>query len=153
MADFPTNDLLAGLTPRQSTPDPFPAYSLPVAAVQVETTGPGPDLFQELVSAPPLDILTPQVSNQTPVPGSMIGVDSVISFDVTDDRDLMFTEIQVEQVRREIAHDGETFLDPYLGSVRVPVPGGWRYQLRRTGGWVRAPTIRVRAFDRSFNEA
>lgn len=91
--------------------------------------------------------LGPTVVNQTPSPGSTIYPGDTVSFDVTDVRPFLFLEVQVDLARREVIHDGDQFLNPYLTSIRVPIPGGWRYQVRRSGGWNAGPTFRVRVYD------
>lgn len=97
----------------------------------------GSTLFQE----------GPAVANQSPAPGSTISPGATVSFDVVDVRAFLFLEVQVDQAQREVIHDGDSFLIPYLGSIRFAIPGGWRYQVRRTGGWVVGPTFRVRVYD------
>lgn len=94
--------------------------------------------------------IVPVVQNQFPAPNATIYPGDTVSFDVFDIRPLFFVEIQVDQIRREVIHDGDTFVDPYQTSVRIAIPGGWRFQVRRSGGWVAPPTFRVRAYDTSL---
>ncbi len=51
----------------------------------------------------------------------------------------------------EVAHDGLTFGPGYTGSERSTIPGGFRYTLRRDGGWFADPTLRVIAIDAKGN--
>lgn len=92
-------------------------------------------------------VSVPQVANQTPAPGGILYPGDTVSFDVVDIRALFFIEIQVDQGRREVIHDGDSFVAPYQTSIRVPISGGYRYQVRRSGGWVAPATFRVRAYD------
>lgn len=51
----------------------------------------------------------------------------------------------------EVAHDGLTFGPGYTGSERTAIANGFRYTLRRQGGWFADPTLRVIAIDAKGN--
>lgn len=99
----------------------------------------------------PSGLIVPTITNISPAPGTSLAATQSVVFDATDNTGLLFAEIQVDQIRREIVHDGDVFLDPYTFSSRVVITGGWRYTVTRTGGWVTAPTFRARLIDVSGN--
>lgn len=152
MADFPAQSLADGaLAPVHGSPAPAGATSftgivlIQGLLVDIPT--------QALMNIPVPDVTDPMITNQDPAPGSALSPGSTVNFDVTDNEGLLFVEIQVDHGSREVVHDGDTFVDPYLASTRVPITDGYRYQVRRTGGWQTGPTFRVRVFDTSGNEA
>lgn len=101
----------------------------------------------------PRDLTPPTVTDIDPAPGSQILPDTPVSFSVTDDRELAGVWIFAsQQERREVVWSAG-FVAPYLASVRVPVPGGWRYTVVREGGWLTAPVFRAAARDTSGNVA
>lgn len=51
----------------------------------------------------------------------------------------------------EVVHDGLTFGPGYTGSTRTAIANGFRYILRRQGGWFADPTLRVIAIDAKGN--
>lgn len=98
------------------------------------------------------DAQPPQLLDLSPEPGSAIYKHTPIDFDVVDDQGLRLVEVQVDQFVREVAHDGDSFLHPYLSSLRYAIVGGYHFQIVRAGGWATSPTFYLRALDRGFNE-
>jgi hypothetical protein len=87
------------------------------------------------------------IANADPAGGSDITNTQVLTFDVLD------TETELGRVligimypgmagATELAWDGTTVCGPFLVTV-VPIEGGRRYSVLRTGGWPSAPTVRV----------
>lgn len=98
------------------------------------------------------DTIPPLLSNVDPPPGSGIYAATVLSFDITDNRDLRLVEIQIDQATREVVHDGNIFLYPYLNSSRTGITSGYHFEIVRSGGWIKPPIVHLRAFDIAFNE-
>jgi hypothetical protein len=104
----------------------------------------------------PSDIVAPVVDNFVPVAGTQIAASDSIAFDVTDDQGSfarIFVGVEfVQSGDQEIAHDGTTFTGRYVqASTRVAIANGYRYTLRRLGGWTSAPKIRVWPIDTAGN--
>lgn len=97
------------------------------------------------------DQVDPRITDISPPPGTTIFPLTEISFNVTDNNGLFLVELQVDQGQREVVHDGDSFLYPYLHCTRVAIVGGYYFQIRRTGGWRKPPTFHLRALDPSFN--
>ena len=54
----------------------------------------------------------------------------------------------------EVIHDGTEFRAPYsASSTRTAIAGGFRFRVRRTGGWPSSPSILPLAVDTSGNVA
>lgn len=90
-------------------------------------------------SAEPADETAPVVGNYSPAVGASVAAADPVFFDVTDDSGL-FASIVIA-IRQgdvtEVVHDGTNFLSPYADlSSRSNIAGGYRYRIRRTGGWV-----------------
>ncbi len=102
-------------------------------------------------SASGTDHNPPEIRNLEPVAGSGIYALQTIIFEIVDDTGLLFVEVQVNHGAREVVHDGDQFLAPYLTSIRYPITNGWAYQIRRSGGWRVSPEFLVRAIDVSAN--
>lgn len=98
----------------------------------------------------------PQVSNVEPTVGTAIARTDPVFFDVTDDsgafRRIIVTATFADG-SSEVVHDGDNFAARYgATSTRDPILNGWRYRVRRTGGWPYGPTIRAYAIDPEGNE-
>ncbi len=126
------------------TPIPVTTFSLQ-GGVHLLDDRPGSDKSTSIAG-------DPEITNRSPAPDATVYPGDTVSFDISDVVPLFFIEVQVDQIRREVIHDGDEFLTPYLTSIRIPISGGWRYQIRRTGGWIAPPTFRVRAFDTNLIE-
>jgi hypothetical protein len=101
------------------------------------------------------DATAPVVSGISPTAGSQLGPYDSITCQVTDlAPGLGLLEIQIDQAQiREVAYtDLEGFLYPYTGA-KTAITNGFSFTLTRGGGWISAPTIRVRALDQDANEA
>lgn len=105
----------------------------------------------------PVDENAPVLSGVTPEEDSQINGDTAIQFDVTDDENLVGVELAVffggdYADYDERIHDGTSFTPRYTaGSTRTAITDGYRYVLRRSGGWLVDPTFSVRAWDASGN--
>lgn len=115
-------------------------------------SSPNPSNGQVLTALVVPDAIAPTISDIDPAPGAVITAASIVHFSITDETLLGFVEVQVDQVVREVVHDGDVFVSPYLSSTRETISGGWRYHVQRSGGWRVAPLFRVRAFDGAPNE-
>lgn len=97
------------------------------------------------------DTLAPTVALVSPAPGTLIARNTPFVVDVQDENAGVFAALFVKVATSrlyEVAHDGEGFSYLYqAGSTRDVISGGYRFTLRRDGGWPGAPTFTVRAFD------
>lgn len=93
----------------------------------------------------------PEISNFDPVIGTAIGRTDPIQFVVTDDIEIaiVFIVVRYSTGIAECAYDGSSFHANYLsGSSRVDIDGGYRFTIRRTGGWSSTPiTVDIIATD------
>lgn len=141
-----------------------PSFQSGLGGDSVEFIVPG---FEEVVSStpPPVpDTTPPVVSNVSPVALTNIQPTTEVSFDVTDETGLVCVMVYVlypDLGDAELVHDGATYMPRFISlSTRVPIVDGFRYTLRRSGGWKVAPgvaqpniDIRIRALDAAGNEA
>ena len=108
-----------------------------------------PSIFFFGVEPPPPPI-APVVGNLTPAVGTPIYPTTALQFDVTDDSGL-FTAVIVmasfSDGSYEVVYDSAQFATKYLTSAVASIAGGFRFVVRRTGGWVSAPTIKVVSVD------
>lgn len=107
------------------------------------------------------DFTPPEVANFSPPRGSTIAAADPVFFDVTDDSGL-FKRVLVlirqgaedDEIPVELAHDGDRYWFPYAAqSSRENIPGGFRYRVRRSGGWLADVVSVVFAYDDAGNEA
>lgn len=105
---------------------------------------------------PTPDTDPPVVSNVTPAAGVALARTDPIFFDVTDDASAFRRIIVVADFAdgsSEVVHDGDNFAARYAAtSGREPITDGFRYRIRRTGGWPYGPSIRAFAIDVAGNE-
>lgn len=114
-----------------------------------------------VISAQAIESVPPTVTNVSPASGSPIGVNQATSFDVTDlgGAGLRLVEIYVEQTYagvtfRELAYDGVAFVNAYVaGSTVSAILNGLHFSVKRLGGWLSSPIVRVRAIDGQWNQA
>lgn len=104
------------------------------------------------------DTIAPVVSGFSPPPGTTIATGDAIQFDVTDDSGAFSRIFAVARFlgvgTDEVVHDGDAFTARYAPqSNRVPIANGFRYTVRRYGGWPDSPQIRVYPIDGSGNQA
>lgn len=119
--------------------------------------------YNLVVSNPPPDpdTTTPVIANVQPTPGTAIGRAQALFFDVTDDFSFrrvilvaLFDVASGGDGSQEIIHNGDAFAVKYASlSERTIISGGYRYRVRRSGGWPSAPTVVPYAIDTSGNEA
>jgi hypothetical protein len=92
---------------------------------------------------------------ELPADGSTITRTTPIVVDVTDASTFaaLFVWVTYNDGRApDLVHDGESFQVPFAGnSTRVSISGGYRYTLRRAGGWPAAPTVHVLPVDTAGN--
>jgi len=111
----------------------------------------------EAVGGADPDTSAPVVSNVTPASGTPVDENDPLGFDVTDDsnvfRQTLLHARYPSKSTWEVIHDGIAFAPVFAaGSTRVSIAGGFRYSLRRAGGWPGDPTIYPVAIDRAGNE-
>lgn len=102
------------------------------------------------------DVQPPTIGNFVPSVGTPIKRSDAIQFDVLDNlsslrRAEIFVTLDGETY---VVHDGEKFRGQFSNlSTRTPIAGGFRFIVRRNGGWTTPPTFEVHATDTSGNEA
>jgi hypothetical protein len=103
------------------------------------------------------DTTAPVIDNFDPAVGSEIARTDPIQFDVTDDSEEEFAFISIivrytDGVTENI-YNGSGFSPRFLvGSAKVAITGGYRFTIRRTGGWLNTPIIMtITAIDSSGN--
>lgn len=134
-----------------------PDLTLRAYAIDEDGNAATPTSYAFTVSDPVLpDTTAPVVSNVSPTAGTELARTDPVFFDVTDDS-ATFRRILVtasfEDGVAEVVHDGDSFAARYAAtSTRTPIASGYRYRVRRTGGWPYGPTIRAYAIDTSGNE-
>lgn len=104
------------------------------------------------------DTVLPVVDNYSPVPGTTIGNTDAVAFDVTDDSGLfcfiLVTLFFSDTGKWEVVHTGVAFAPRYnAGSGRTVITNGFRYTVRRAGGWNLVPTVITYAIDAAGNES
>lgn len=93
--------------------------------------------------APAIQVITPKV-------GGTLYRTSPVTLNVTGCAPGFIPEIQADQglpgvtATRETVHDGNAFIYPYQGT-RIPIQGGFQFQIRRLTGWVSNPVVYVRS--------
>lgn len=111
----------------------FPADAVVGALWIVVTTGPTP-------VPPTITYVTPP--GQVPQNGSIV-------FDITDVDSgyTAFIFARMQDASQEVVFDGALFAAYYATSSRVAIANGYRYTVRRHGGWPSDFTIRANAID------
>lgn len=111
----------------------------------------------EAPPAAPLDAGPPTILNFSPAPGSQLQSTDTVSFDVTDDTQLLSVMILARfgfLDAPELVHDGLAFSPAYsVNSTREAIDGGWHYTLLRKSGWPEGPTLLLYVLDAAGNEA
>lgn len=108
------------------------------------------------VAPPPLpDVTPPLISNCLPLPGVAIAKTDPVQCDVTDDQGfaLIMVMARFPDGTCECLYDGIAFAPRYAaGSSKVVILDGFRFIMRRTGGWL-GPTFDIEfvAVDTSCN--
>lgn len=102
------------------------------------------------------DVGKPVLNNFVPAIGSTISASAALRFDVTDDSGSIcaFFLVCYQRGMTELVHDGHGFLPEYTAlSTRTGIANGYRFSVRRRGGWLASPLFRVYAIDHAGNEA
>jgi hypothetical protein len=97
----------------------------------------------------------PTVSNIVPTPGTPVAPDTPLQFDITDANGfsliipmIVLNPLSVpEPTGHGVAEADFAFEGLYLSSTRVQITDGFRYTLRRRGGWTAAPALLIWAVD------
>ena len=96
------------------------------------------------------------VTNISPAIESSVQPPAVLGFDVTSTTGLLRILVCVDPSNSgrapELAHDGDSFQSLYEDSTRIAIVDGFRYVLRRSGGWYAAPRPLVFAVDLAGKE-
>lgn len=100
------------------------------------------------------DSANPVAAVVSPPEGSSISSTTPLVIDVTDDLGLrrVIIAARFPDGTAELVHDGDLFSTRYASSSKTAISGGFRFTLRRQGGWFASPTIQVFPFDTSGNE-
>lgn len=100
------------------------------------------------------DVVPPVVTLVDPVAGSTIKQTSAIVVDITDNVGIRLSVVTAQLGElHEVVWLLDCFAPWYSLSTRDVITDGYRYTIRRRGGWPASPTIRVEAVDRGGNEA
>jgi hypothetical protein len=131
--------------PKESTLSewPFVRVGRAVYATKESTESPALTVYEEPY-IPPVDSTDPVISNFVPPIGTVIGRTDPIQFDVTDEIELasIFIIARYNDGSAECVWNNTSFLPRFLaGSSRVPITDGYRFTVRRTGGWITTPII------------
>lgn len=99
------------------------------------------------------DVTPPVVALVSPSAGSAITRDTEIVIDVTDAVGLATAPLfaSYPSGAYDVVHDGVAFATYYAISSRAAISGGYRYKLRRVGGWRESPTFKPRPVDTGGN--
>lgn len=98
----------------------------------------------------------PSIQNLTPAPGSVLFTDTPITFDVIDPDDDLASIILIAEYKdysEIVCADSVLGWDFNEASTIEKIDNGWRFAIRRNGGWKAAPTIAIHVLDRRGNEA
>lgn len=137
-------------------PDELVLWAGPGGAVQEtnepdELVWPYPTLCPDPPAPEEKDLVPPEVAFVSPAPGTTLLPTDQIVFDVTDNLDelgrawVALANNATGDV--ELLHDGSSFTPRYAAlSSRVAIVDGFRFTVRRTGGWPSGSTITVRVF-------
>lgn len=151
MPDFDAETAVQSLHPLQSDP-----------GAGFDADGP-PD---DPVAAPEEpNAVEPEVTIVSPTNGEL-GLTDAIVFDVTDDEGefhAVFVWVNLLDIgSSEVVHDGDSFAARYVAlSSRAAIADGYRYTVRRSGGWPQPVLatatpqleIRIKAIDSAGNQS
>lgn len=93
---------------------------------------------------PPVDSTAPVIENFVPAIGTEIARTDPIQFDVTDETELasVYITARYEDGTAECVWDHDSFQARFLaGSSRSEITDGYRFVIRRAGGWLNTPII------------
>ena len=115
----------------------------------------GLGVSHEDVEVTPQDATTsapPTITLVSPVAGASIAADTPIVVDVTDDAGLSMVVLTCEIPAggpHEVVWLRTAFSGYYSGSTVAVIAGGYRYTIRRHGGWPASPRFHAEAVDTS----
>lgn len=113
-----------------------------------------PKLGANFSSRDTTDVTPPVVTLISPPASSTIEPTTPLILEVEDDHAIRRSILTAQLAdAEEVVHNGDRFASRYASSSRSPIAGGWRYVIRRTGGWPVGPTITVYAIDTAGQEA
>jgi hypothetical protein len=100
----------------------------------------------------------PVISNFNPATSVAIGPTDPISFDVVQGsnpfQDLWIAAKLAGTNLYEVIYDGAAFAPLYSAQSTIQnISGGYRFRLRRAGGWPGAPTVLAKVIDTAGGEA
>lgn len=104
-----------------------------------------------------LNSVPPVISNQDPIPGSLITATQVVQLDVTDDGGVLPVLMLCVRFNNldftEVIHNSDFFEANYLAtSTRTAITNGYHFAVKRFGGWPDSDvTFFVKATDASGN--
>lgn len=161
-ADLDDGSSVTGSTTKSFTiaynGDGWPAdYTLYVTAISTSGLTTSISAVYTLADPPdPPDSTSPTVTLVSPPVGSRLLRGTPVVLDVTDASGLAAVFLWVTYASAfapdDLVHDGENFSVQFRdGSTREAIAGGYRYTLRRGGGWPSAPTVHVRPIDAEGN--
>lgn len=85
------------------------------------------------------DLTPPVVNGFTPAPGTQLAINDPVQFDVTDTSGSVRAVIAAVSFTSsgavELAYDGNAFMPRYRNSTVQAIANGYRFSLRRVGGW------------------
>ena len=102
----------------------------------------------------PPDTTPPTIAVVSPVAGASIATDTAFVVDVTDAIGLGLVVLTVEQPAggpHEVVWLRDAFASTYVASTRTAIANGYRFTIRRAGGWYASPTFHVEAIDLGGN--
>lgn len=97
-------------------------------------------------------IPTPSITNQDPAPGDVISSTESITFDILNAP--LFHAVWLscaDHTVVETVYDNDDFTPDFSTSTRSVITGGYRYVVRRAGGWPDDPTFYATAADNKGN--
>lgn len=103
------------------------------------------------------DATPPTFTLESPAAGSPIRRTTTLVGRLEDLADIRRAWVVVEYpdlpgTPREIVHDGDAFDSLFAASTRTVIANGYRFYVRRVGGWPSRPRVTWRAIDTSGNE-
>lgn len=112
-----------------------------------------PAVDDRLICGGAADIDPPTISVVSPTPDGPIRPLEAFVIDITDPEGISLSVITCQMGGvHEVVWLRNAFSDDYLaGSSREAITDGWRYTIRRDGGWVASPTFNVEAVDLGGN--
>lgn len=93
------------------------------------------------------DTTPPTIGNISPALGSTLQATDPISFDLTDNSGQFALRVLLASAGAlyELVHDGTAFSALYSQSTVEPITNGYRYTIRRNGGWRPGVPLKIRA--------